>query len=375
MSIPSHTSAVISALRFPLSLLVVFVHASLCIVPEVQPAGMPLSSALSFFVSDVLAALAVPAFFLISGYLFFHKVEAYHPALYAQKLKKRATSLLQPYVAWNVVYLILIAAIQFLLPQLMSGNNKAVADYSLADFLLCFVSMDYVNAGFSLAPFTLGPIDLPLWYVRDLLLLALFSPLWYWCLTRLKLLFLALLFALWMQCGVVQLLCIPVSSILFFCMGGFLSLRGLDLVEQVAPLGKWFLALFLGLAVALFLLMPDGAMLIDAASLPSSVRMLKNASLLVGVGAVLYLGHLAVGRWRVRVPQLLGQSGFFLYACHFYFVIAAMRVAGKVLAGHDLLMAVAYLLVPLAISAAIISAFALLRKWAPSLLAILTGGR
>ena len=52
--------------------------------------------------SDIIPAIAVPSFFLISGFLFYlNKKDSY-----TVKLKKRIYTLLIPYLAWNTISII-----------------------------------------------------------------------------------------------------------------------------------------------------------------------------------------------------------------------------------------------------------------------------
>ena len=91
-------------LRFPLAILVVFVHSFGADNDIVQLHACGLTGAAVYdyvrlFCSVVIARSAVPIFFIISGYLFFLKVEEYGKQVYANKLKKRWYSLVIPYLA------------------------------------------------------------------------------------------------------------------------------------------------------------------------------------------------------------------------------------------------------------------------------------
>ena len=74
-------------LRFPLSILVVFVHSY---GPDIDIAqlhangftGAAFYDYVRIFFSVVIARSAVPIFFIISGYLLFYKVEEYSRPIY-----------------------------------------------------------------------------------------------------------------------------------------------------------------------------------------------------------------------------------------------------------------------------------------------------
>ena len=99
---------------FLLSILVVLVHSTHFSVEELQGvARLPfLSSSFlekwEFFFSEFLGQVAVPGFFFVSGYLFFHNLESL--SQWREKLKKRFFSYVLPYLFWNsgmtVLYLL-----------------------------------------------------------------------------------------------------------------------------------------------------------------------------------------------------------------------------------------------------------------------------
>ena len=90
---------------FLLSILVVLVHSTHFSVEELQGvARLPfLSSSFlekwEFFFSEFLGQVAVPGFFFVSGYLFFHNLESL--SQWREKLRKRFFSYVLPYLFWN----------------------------------------------------------------------------------------------------------------------------------------------------------------------------------------------------------------------------------------------------------------------------------
>ena len=98
-------SKTIAFLRFPLIVGVVLIH---CYYKELPIGGVkvpvmdeyPIYKLIADLFSQVLARTAVPLFFLISGYLFFYKSSFSWP-MYGSKLRKRAQTLLLPYLFWN----------------------------------------------------------------------------------------------------------------------------------------------------------------------------------------------------------------------------------------------------------------------------------
>ena len=122
-------SSAISWMRFPLIFMIVLLHCYCAINSYGHP---------SFFqwvypFGLLFGETGVPAFFFISGFLFFLSSK-----VYAQKIKSRVRTLLVPYVFWNG--LILLSYILLCLigkPMIIMG--KSIADYELVDYLRAFI--------------------------------------------------------------------------------------------------------------------------------------------------------------------------------------------------------------------------------------------
>jgi fucose 4-O-acetylase-like acetyltransferase len=113
MSIKNETSTRIDMLRFPLIVGVVFIHCYQITMTMAQGSiGTAHSAAwadsVRFFISQGVARVAVPLFFLISGYLFFQGQWSW--GKYGSKLRRRADTLLVPFLFWNVLALVLYSA-------------------------------------------------------------------------------------------------------------------------------------------------------------------------------------------------------------------------------------------------------------------------
>ncbi len=75
---------------------------------------LPVYSTLCILLPQGICRIAVPCFFLISGYLFFKKLEDWNLDMWKGKMVRRVHSLLIPYVLWNILAAILIMGYQYL---------------------------------------------------------------------------------------------------------------------------------------------------------------------------------------------------------------------------------------------------------------------
>lgn len=101
-------SATIDLLRFPLAIMVIFIHMN----PEVSNlfdvdfcliSGHGIYNVTGVLLSHVLTHIAVPTFYLISGFLFFINFQKWSWEGYKKKLSSRIKTLLVPYLLWNAI--------------------------------------------------------------------------------------------------------------------------------------------------------------------------------------------------------------------------------------------------------------------------------
>lgn len=147
-------------MRLILAMLVVLLH-----IKIVSGSGLAYYFLTSF---EVTSRIAVPCFFLISGYLFYKGFEEkWDWTLYLNKMKKRVRSLIIPYLLWNV-----LVALYFIFPMFVGQHREGFggipAWLSAHGGGLSFLWADpvYENC----------PIDYPLWFIRNLILVTALSP-------------------------------------------------------------------------------------------------------------------------------------------------------------------------------------------------------
>lgn len=114
----------------------------------------------------------VPCYFIISGYLFFYNINEFCISDYKKKIKTRINSLLVPYVIWNI-----IAIIPFCIYYNNGQINEILNNKEYISLLRIFWDID---SGFY-------PLDFPLWYLRDLIIVILLSPITYFIIKKMVL--------------------------------------------------------------------------------------------------------------------------------------------------------------------------------------------
>ncbi len=157
-------SILIKALRMPLMIAVVFIH---CFI--LDDASVPFVTFVERLFSRILPSVAVPMFLFFAGYLFFVKdngIFTYYS--YCQKLKKRIKTLLLPYIIWNGITVLAFWLIHRFLPGFINPEFENIANYPPPQLLNCFWMG---SGGF--------PIAYQFWFIRDLMLFVIASPLFY----------------------------------------------------------------------------------------------------------------------------------------------------------------------------------------------------
>jgi len=144
-----------------------------------------------------LCLVAVPLFYLISGYLFFMKVPNGYYSIFG-KLKKRIRTLLVPYILANTLTFLFYVVLNLLIykvPLIGGVINFRIIDDVVSEGILPTLNLVYIDP----------PVAFQLWFIRDLMVVMLLSPIVYWMFTHFN-----------KFGGIISLLLI----VLFICYGG-----------------------------------------------------------------------------------------------------------------------------------------------------------
>lgn len=358
MQLDSRSSERLSLLRFPLVVGVVFIHAY---ETEVGLAsgriGVADTAVVTDFIRNLLSQgvgrLAVPLFFLMAGYLF-HLGFRCSWAGYRAKLASRARSLLIPFLFWNAVVLAFFAVAQRLpaTQAYFSGRQAAIASYGL---------YDYLNA---LLGFDRPPVAYPFWFIRDLMVMVVLTPVVCLLLRVLPRLTLGVVLALW-YLSLSPFYVPSVVAMAWFYAGAWLASSGRSLFALDRH-GPKIVAAYVVVLIA------------DTLSKAEPYSgYLHRLGIVLGVASALYLS----GGWQARPALrrlLLALSGlsFFVFALHEPMLTLVRKLAYRVFApSTDAAILLAYLTIPLVVIAVACAVYGLLRRLAPRPLAWVSGGR
>ncbi|MBQ7741570.1 MAG: acyltransferase [Bacteroidaceae bacterium] len=308
-------SATIKTLRLPLAVCIVLIHLHMQVSgTQIEWGSLTSMDAWRLFACvsiNELAAIAVPLFFMISGFLFFYKSE---PSNFGTlelwnsgthnwwfgKLRRRVRTLLVPYVLFC-----LLAVIGLVVNHTMQGHSLGDSLHTFlgnGKWLHNFWDVHTTGTNTNILGITKPvsyPICIPLWFIRDLMVIVLMTPLIRWALLKLRLGWIAIMLVLSLTGIWIPLVGFSPSSCLWFSIGAWFSLRSVNMAASLQPLRVPLLCAAIPLLVVDIL--TDGT--------PSD-RYVHFAFLLVAVPAVYSLAlplHGGAGR---------GSLSFFIFAFH-----------------------------------------------------------
>jgi succinoglycan biosynthesis protein ExoH len=249
----------------------------------------------------------VPLLSMISGWLFFSFTNNVANEL-KSRMVRRFKSLYLPLVLWNLLYVIVLWSIF----QLNSGNpilHEVNIDLASA------APLDYFNAVFAV---THHPVGFQFWFVRDLFVTVLVSPLLFIMLTRIPLIGATVLGLGWLV-GFDFWIFFRSDVVFFFYLGGLLRLYNAPLEIS----GKMTLCLLLAYALLVALRTASPYVIADPQSgiMDVFTRGMRLVGVLACWGIFQRVALTEVGAWVAR----FGGFAFFLHAAHFP-LLAAVKI-------------------------------------------------
>ncbi|MDO4326535.1 MAG: acyltransferase family protein [bacterium] len=293
-------------------------------------------------VADVLGQIAVPGFFMISGYLFYRN---FHFSKLFSKWKSRIFSLLIPYIVWNVLYYA-VYCILSAVPALSAVSGIEGVTWSIAGLWDAIVNYTY------------NPV---FWYLYQLLLLVLSAPYLYTALYH-PWIGLAAIALMW---GAViahkQIWLLNADALVYYSTAAYVALHGRKFAESLCGVS----GRLAGVGCILVSILPQ----------------ILTPSFLAPVPLVVLRLGVPVGFWmilkEISLPPAAGwmKSTFFVYAIHFLIVRTMNKLGALFFSGSALGAFLLYIIDIAAVFAIAGICRYVLRRWMPFLWRILSGGR
>ncbi|MBE6282257.1 MAG: acyltransferase [Bacteroides sp.] len=306
-------SKIISFLRFPTTVLVVILHAYTTTRGIINVENSVWYNHISYIFSLNFGEIGVPMFFFISGYLFFQK---YSPSLhcYIEKNKRRIKTLLIPYIIWNTIFIFTYWILQNIdsINTYFSGANMAINDYKLVNYFRAYWDSSNWDKGNGV------PILQPYWYIRNLIILCIISPIIAILIKYLKWITFIIPLLFWIFSLHLALI---YSSLTFFILGAILAIHNTNIITLIR---KWesiiyisFITLFIYVYVIHFYY-------------PNNFELyIHRVTLVIGIPLFFCLAYRL--KDKIQIKSLYSQSSFIIYTLHLPVMLALRKFEYKMI--------------------------------------------
>ena len=309
---------------------------------------------LRLVITEVIARAAVPAFFILSGYLFFFGKTSFSRETWLTALKKRFWTLFVPFVLWNIIAACLACIadapinLNFVSVFLNDGNPSAWTD------LLGKMHYFYF------------PLDKPLWYIRDLIILCIVSPMIFCCIKYVPRIFVVILFLLAVTGYNFDFAGINYNSLIFFSIGAYFGIYQINILS----FGQRYKLPFLISTIVL------GVLFVYLRSVRGTLFWINYPFFICFFFSLLVLIATSLERSSVRLHPILVKSVFFVFALHHMPYFMALPLPWlKFFPSSTLVFAGAYLLTPIIKILLCLLLYIILDKVSPKINGLLSGNR
>lgn len=353
-------SKVISFLRFPLIVGVLFIHSqtSLAVVGGISNLNTPVFNIVRDLFSYILSAVAVPLFFMMSGYLFFYNTE-FSKECYKDKLKKRWRTLVIPYLFWNGIYLLFNVLVAYVPSLSATFKGSPISwEYVVTAFWGCTKGVDCIY-----------PIAYQFWFIRDLIVMVLISPLFYIYVRRTRNLGITIIGLLWMlNISIPYFGMRGMSSvaIFFFMLGAWFSINKKNLITECRNLATVAYIAYPLLVIADLLTIHEGYNIF-----------IHNLGIVVGIVFSFNIAGLLVQKMRMANIAFWSSVSFFVFAIHDPWILTQIRKVEIAVfhPNNDFVLLLLYFVNVLLTILIAVSIYLVTKKVAPHFIAVITGGR
>jgi surface polysaccharide O-acyltransferase-like enzyme len=311
---------------------------------------------IQLFISDGIARVAVPLFFMISGYLYFFNLCQF-TQIYRQKVPNRIKSLIIPYIFWSILVILIFIFLQAMPYSGAFFNGKHVLDFSF---------IELVNA------LLITPLNYPLWFLRDLIVVVfIYSPLIFISLKFSPRIFLSVLLILWLS-NIDQVESykwfLRLTALFFFSLGGYLSFYKKN-IEAVISKKHLIISIFMYMLLLLLkTILQMNPIYIDS----YLVRFLLKIDILIGIPVlwtiILYFKN-------SRVIKFLTPFTFLYYVFQEPFMSITKKASFFLLGFNTYSSLFVYILTPMIAVVFLTSLGILMKKYMPKVTKVITGNR
>ena len=348
----SHT---ISWLRFPLIVAIVLLHTFILNRPVggnvITVDNAHLFAIFEHVTKADIGEIAVPLFFFISGFLFFYNVTVFNKQIYVRKLKSRFRTLVIPYFFWNTLFLLYVAILGWVMPSLLTFKKS----------FLTMEPLDVLNTYWELSQ---GLI--PLWFIRDLIIINLFSWVIYWMLKPKYSAIILFVFGLvFLSSKWHYIPGIGLRSSFPYMLGAWFSINKRNFISILSPFRYWLL-------IMLFILVVLETYLWETGRYSFAVN---RICLLCGIMIVPLFVAEGLEKGKLQLRKWKEESSFFVYVFHMFIVHLPFVLLARIIPLNDFSAAILQIAIPIMVAYICVMIYWILKKTTPMMMKIAIGGR
>lgn len=352
----------LDTLRFPLAVVVVIVHVfSSNNINGYQFVDSSSFESINTFVLAFLKGVSVPIYFFISGYVFFiTKSGNFNLSIYRNKIINRIKTLFIPYIIWNGIA-VFLELVKFFPPFANLLDNTIENNITFKNILSAFW-MYGGNLTKNTPDFSVYPINHALWFIRDLMIVVICSPLVYYCLRITKVIGMLILCVLYIYAPYSNFAYLPqlATAFFFFSLGGYLSIFHFDLVTICKKFLRISLIIYLINSTLFYIISPTNFYGAD---------ILKTINTFVCIPLAFGTTSMLLERKIIKSNTFLSSASFFIYISH-CLIVRKIKILLFMLTNpsSEYEVILIYLLAIVSTIGLLLLSFAIMRKYTPYLL-------
>lgn len=327
-----------------LCILVFWIHCSSFANYEIHST---IINSIRFLIQDVIALVAVPLFFVISGVMYF---ATYNPKVYLQKLRRRIVTLVIPYFSWNIINMIFEMFSSSFFSKYYIGRQKM--QITIKNILLGIFYYKY---------------NPPFWYIFCLIVFAIVAPLLYILIHNKYIGFLSIL--------VVTILCaydieLPHifydrTSIVYYLIGCYIGRHYYGQFSTESKKRDIILSYFVAIFIVLIAILTSRS----GIELPNVARI-----------GLLSLSALATWNIMTSICEVIHcrdymKHSFWVYALHMNVGGVIAKVTYLVLPKHEMMSIINFAITTIGTLFVIEWMYRILKKYMPAVCSLLDGNR
>jgi surface polysaccharide O-acyltransferase-like enzyme len=354
-----YLSKKIKVLSFLAMIMVVFLHAYISDIKSLSGTinfSKGYALCFQYFFSQGITRVAVPFFYLFSGYLFFLNMEGTIKE-FVTKFKTRLTTLALPYLLWSLWALVIYYVLQTIPQSKDFFTNKLIKNYT-------FSELSYT--------IFIDPIAYQLWFIRDLVVLVLLSPIVWLLVKYLKYAIVPVLVFTW--CIDFNFILFSNEALLFFVVGALFSLDEKKILQiNLASNHKNYLFLWLSIVFCKTLLF-----YFDYDENAVVMTVFLKTSIVVGILAIWSSYDFLFENKKDEIGHkfnMLVSFSFFIYVFHEPVLTIIKKACFYVMGKDEFASFSIYLVAPILTICASLFVGYFLKQITPKFYNLITGGR